>query len=161
MRHNDPRSRSASTQHDIRRLRKKLYEALHYMAKCDRPIYGRALIEYGTMTQMWFIRSYKERDAEAKYKAAVNAAMWFSVLREDIEEDLECNIIKYPKRKPKSDIPALAAAEEVNGQKMELVELIAKIDEGIGRWCSSLSQGQVCVRSAPGDIGSPMQGCGS
>lgn len=156
MRTNDPKQRSASTIHDLRLLRRRLYECMFMMRKADRVVYGDALLNYAALTQMWFIRSYEAKDIKDKYEAACNAAMYFSVLREDISEDVECNIIKFPKRKVKDadkmDAEALAI-EQISGRKIELVALVAKIDEGVGRWRNSL-EGQARPRCDFQGVGS-------
>ena len=159
MKKKDPRQRASDTKHDLRLLRRRLKECQYYISKCDRPTYGQELLRLSGLAVAWYIRAWEEFDQSRKYEAVCQSAMWFAVLREDIEEAFECNVIKFPKRKPKSDNPVLAAAEEVSGRKLEIVELIAKIDEGLGRWRSSLSQGQARTRSATDT--SPLQECGS
>jgi hypothetical protein len=66
MRTNDPKQRSASTIHDLRLLRRRLYECMFMMRKADRVVYGDALLNYAALTQMWFIRSYEAKDNSAK-----------------------------------------------------------------------------------------------
>lgn len=72
---NNAKQRSASTVHDLRQLRRKVYECLFLMNKADRIVYGNRLADYAANTAMWFIRSYEEREAGEKLRCAREAAM--------------------------------------------------------------------------------------
>lgn len=129
-----------------------VYQCQFLMGKTDRIIYGTPLIQTLMNAAMWFTQSYESRDPGRKADAADRAAMWFSVFRADLTAAVEENLIKFPKRKPR-DGRAPSPAEEVNSRKIELVELAARIDDGLHRWRSSLTKGQDRIRRAPNGKG--------
>lgn len=142
-----PTQSSAKTIHDLRRLRRIVYQCQFLMSKTDRIIYGTPLVQTLMQTAMWFTQSYESRDPERKADAADRAAMWFSVFRADLMAAVEENLVKFPKRKARNG-KTLTPAEEVNSRKIELVELAARIDDGLHRWRSSLTKGQDRIRRA-------------
>lgn len=143
-----PTQSSAKTIHDLRRLRRLVYQCQFMMSKTDRIIYGTPLVQTLMNAAMWFMQSYESKDLKRKADAADRAVMWFSVFRADLTAAVEENLIKFPKRKPR-DGRMLTPSEEVNSRKIELVELVAKIDDGLHRWRSSLTKGQDRIRRAP------------
>lgn len=137
--------KDASLIHDLMHLRRLIYQCQFLMSKADRIIYGTPLVQEVMNTTMWFSRSYETKIPEDKVNSAEEASMWFTIFRMDIRAAVEENLIKFPKRKTKSDDPV----EEVNSKKIEIVELVAKIDNELCRWRKSLYKGQDCVRCAP------------
>ena len=144
-----PNQASSKTIHDLRRLRRLVYQCQFLMQKTDRIIYGTPLIQTLMQAAMWFTQSYESRIPERKMEAADRAVMWFSAFRADLTAAVEENLIKFPKRRQREGM-ALTAAGEVNSRKIELVELVAKIDDGMHRWRSSLERGQNRIRRAYG-----------
>lgn len=142
-----PTQSSAKTIHDLRRLRRLVYQCQFLMSKTDRIVYGTPLVQTLMQAAMWFTQSYESRDLKRKADAADRAVMWFSVFRADLTAAVEENLIKFPKRKPR-DGRTPSPAEEVNSRKIELVELTARIDDGLHRWWSSLTKGQDRIRRA-------------
>ncbi|GEM_PF-4513459 len=160
MQRHDSRQHSAGTLHDLMRLRRLVYQCQFMMNKADRIIYGTPLVQTLMTATMWFTRSYESREPSEKLSAADEAAMWFSVFRMDLTAAVEENIIKFPKRKPRpAFLPdgsiGVPPEEAVSSRKIEIVELVAKIDTGMCRWRSSLAKG----RTAP-DAPRQGQGCG-
>ena len=160
MQRHDSRQHSAGTLHDLMRLRRLVYQCQFMMNKADRIIYGTPLVQTLMTAIMWFTRSYESREPSEKLSAADEAAMWFSVFRMDLTAAVEENIIKFPKRKPRpAFLPdgsiGVPPEETVSSRKIEIVELVAKIDTGMCRWRSSLAKG----RTAP-DAPRQGQGCG-
>lgn len=143
---------SAKIEHDFGDLRKMVRECKFMMAKSERPVYGDELTMTLQKASMWFILSYQAKDADVKYNAALKCDAWFAVFREDLRQCIEDNIIKFPHRAVKFGPNGLPIGnpntERVNSRKLALVDIVAKIDIGIGRWCNSLSQGR-SVADAP------------
>lgn len=144
----------AGIEHDLRILRKMVRECKFLMAKSERAIYGDDLTNAVQKASMWFILSYEAKDRERKCDAALRSNGWFAVFREDLRQCIEDNIIKFPHRKIRLDADGRPIgdpdAERVNSRKIALVEIVAKIDDGIGRWCNSLSQGRSAAEAPEG-----------
>lgn len=149
------RAHGASLEHDFAELRKLVRECKMMMAKSDRAVYGDDLIRHLSEASMWFILSYEAKDPALKYRAALRSNGWFAVFREDMRRCVEDNIVKFPHRRMRFDQSGQPIGdpdvERVSGKKLAVVTLVAKIDDGIGRWCGSLSQGQAGVRRADGE----------
>ena len=69
----NPTQSSAKTIHDLRRLRRLVYQCQFLMAKTDRIIYGTPLVQTLMQVAMWFTQSYESRIHERKVEAADRA----------------------------------------------------------------------------------------
>ena len=161
MQRHDSRQRSSGTLHDLMRLRRLVYQCQFMMNKADRIIYGTPLVQTLMKATMWFTCSYENHDPREKLRAADESAMWFSVFRADLTAAIEENIIKFPKRKPKPTFLSdgsigVPPDDTVNSRKIEIVELVAKIDSDMCRWRSSLAKGKTAS-----DAPRQGQGCDS
>ena len=79
--------------------------------------------------------AYLLRDGKLEY--LTQAVAHFAELRIDIEQALEDNIFHFLKRKAKSP------EDEISSRKIELIALVAKIDNEMCGWLRSLSQGTI------------------
>lgn len=88
---------------------------------------------------------------EKKLEYIEEAIGWFAVVRTDLEFCMDENIIHFQKRNvvPQKDengneIP-IDPRDEVSSRKVEIFELIGKIDGDMCRWRSNLAKGKtVC-----------------
>ena len=126
---------------NLKRLRTHLYRAQFAMTKANRIIYGTPLMEYSGKALAAFVVAFKtnlDREAKARYCDECIGA--FAVLRIDLENCVENNIIQYPKREGETK------EDRVNSEKVELFRLVATIDSDMCKWSGSLTKGKtICA----------------
>ena len=125
----------------LKRLRVLLYRAQFAMTKADRIIYGAPLMKYSAKALAAFVLAFKTRaSAEDKLRYCDECVGTFAVLRIDLENCMENNIIHYPKREGETP------EDKVSGQKVELFRLVATIDSDMSKWSASLTKGKtICA----------------
>lgn len=125
----------------LKRLRRILYQAQFLMGKADRIVYGTPLMQECANVLRYYILAFDTKSRNTEY---MDEAMgWYAVLREDIEFCTEQNMIHYAKRKPKTADPT--PDEYINSQKIELFEIVARIDADMCRYRASLIKGKTVV----------------
>ena len=133
---------------NLKKLRKMLYQAQFHMTKTDRIIYGTPLMEHCGKALSAFVLAFTVKDKRIGYLE--ECIGHFAVLRADLEFCVDENIVKYPKRKEKADehgnmIPCQSDEDKVSSQKIELFNLIGKIDGDMCRWQASLTKARPCM----------------
>lgn len=125
----------------MKRLRTELYRAQFAMTKANRIIYGTPLMEYSGKALAAFVLAFKTRSSiEDKLHYIDECIGAFAVLRTDLENCMENNIIQYPKREGETP------EDRVSTDKVELFNLVAKIDSDMCKWSESLTKGKtVCA----------------
>lgn len=125
----------------MKRLRAHLYRAQFAMMKADRVIYGTPLMEYSGKALAAFVLAFKSRTSiEDKLRHCDECIGAFAVLRTDLENCIENNVIHFPKREGET------SEDKVNSQKVELFRLVGKIDSDMGKWSVSLTKGKtICA----------------
>jgi len=113
---------------DLYNLRKVLKRAQYTMTKADRIVYGTPVLEKNGEVLADFVLAYDFEDEREKYIRKMCAD--FEVLKLDLRILAEDNVIKCPD--PQN---ALAKPETI---KIEIFELVARIDEGIMKWRNSI-----------------------
>ena len=126
---------------NLKRLRTHLYRAQFAMTKANRIIYGTPLMEYSGKAIAAFVLAFKTKnDAETKLRYSDECMAAFTVLRIDLENCMEINVIQYPKRDEETK------EDKVNSEKVELFRLVAKIDSDMCKWSNSLTKGKtICA----------------
>ena len=113
-------------------LRKLLKRAQYVMTKTDRIIYGTPVLqECGTFLSS-FVLAYEYPDERDRYIRKMIAD--FEVLKLDLRIIAEENILKCPD-------PANALMRP-DGFKIQIFELVARIDEGIAKWRKCVEKGK-------------------
>lgn len=112
------------------------------MGKADRIIYGTPLMQSSGETMKHFTLAFTIK--ESKLSHLDKCIGWFAVLRTDLDFCIEQNIIHFAKRKPKQG-EELTPDAYVNSQKIELYEIVGKIDDDMCKWRSSLAKGKTIV----------------
>ena len=120
---------------NVKKLRRLLWWATFNMMPCAKATMGRRMLSVcgevlGNYTLAYLLR-------EGKLEYLTQAVAHFAELRIDIEQALEDNIFHFPKRKAKSP------EDEISSRKIELIALVAKIDNEMCGWLRSLSQGTI------------------
>lgn len=119
---------------NLKKLRKLLYQAQFLMNKADRVIYGTPLMQNCGDVLKYFLLAYT---IESKREEYLEISMgFFYVLKTDLEFCNEENLIHFKRRKPK--IPNPSPEDYVSSKKIELFEIIAKIDTDMCRFRQSL-----------------------
>jgi len=132
---------------DAKKLRRCLHAAQFCMTKADRIIYSTpALIACGDIIG-YFQLAYDIPEQREYYIHMFIKS--FAVLRADIEEMFELEIIR-----PSSTTAIVMndkEKESVNGRQLllRIIELLARIDEGINKWRLSLKAGTRPAESQP------------
>ena len=127
----------------LKRLREELYDIQFLMSKTDRIVYGTPLIGLCRDTMAKFIVAFTVGSPEKKVEYLLEAIGYFGVLRCDLEACVRKNIIHFPERKPKENEQKDAAgAAPVSPMKIDLFEIVAKIDTEMCRWQASLAKGK-------------------
>ena len=125
----------------MKRLRTHLYRAQFAMMKTDRIIYGTPLMMYSGKALAAFVLAFKTKNnAEDKLRYCDECIGAFAVLRIDLENCMENNIIHYPKRDGETP------EDRVSSEKVELFRLVATIDSDMCKWSASLTKGKtICA----------------
>ena len=128
----------------LRRLRKLLYQAQFLMNKADRIVYGTPLMQASAETMKNYVLAFTIKEEKLKY---INRAIgWYAVLRTDLDFCVEENLIHYAKRKPKPKVgEAMTAEDYVSSKKVELFEIVARIDDEMLKYRASLAKGKTIV----------------
>ena len=126
---------------NMKRLRTHLYRAQFAMTKANRIIYGTPLMEYSGKALAAFVLAFKARiDTTEKLRYRDECIGAFSVLRIDLENCMENNIIQFPKREGETP------EDRVSAEKIELFRLVATIDNDMCKWSESLTKGKtICA----------------
>ena len=133
---------------NLKKLRRRLYGAQFHMQKADRIIYGTPLMQECGKAIASFVLAFTVREKRVEYLEACIGH--FTVLRTDLEFCTEENMIKWSKRAEERDkdgkpIPWEDPRDAVSTQKIELFNLVGKIDSDMCRWRQSLAKGKtVC-----------------
>lgn len=133
---------------NLKKLRRRLYGAQFHMGKADRIIYGTPLMESCGKAIAAFVLAFTVREKRVEYLE--ECIGHFTVLRTDLEFCTEENMIRWGKRAEKLDkdgkpIPWPTPEDAVSTQKIELFNLVGKIDGDMCRWRASLAKGKtVC-----------------
>lgn len=133
----------------LKRLRRLLYSAQFNMTKANRIVYGSPIMENIGKAISSYVLAFTVMEKKLEY--IEEAIGWFAVVRTDLEFCMDENIIHFQKRSvaPQKDeygneIP-IDPRDEVSSRKVEIFELIGKIDGDMCRWRSSLAKGKtVC-----------------
>ena len=100
------------------------------MQKAERIIYGTPVMTANMNMMRCFVLAFTVKDKRVDY---LNECIgWFEALKADLDFMVKENIIKFPKPK-----------EGVNSMKIDVFELVAKIDEDICKWRASLIKGKI------------------
>lgn len=121
------------------KLRKKFYSCQFWMDKSARPIYGTPLMKYCGDTLANFIMSYEIKEDRSLYIHRMFGS-WM-VMKNDFSFMCEENIIHFPNRKVSSSDPI----QKINTTLIDILRLIAKIDEDMGKWIQSRKGKNVSV----------------
>lgn len=116
---------TASIYISLKQLRRKLYAAQFLMDKSARIIYGTPLMQSCGDAIKYFTMAYTNKTKKSEYLDVAIGS--FAVLRTDIEMCMDCNLIHY--RKDSND-------------KVEILKIVAKIDDEMCRWQASLTKGK-------------------
>lgn len=109
------------------------------MNKADRVIYGTSLMQDSAETMKNYVLAFAIKDEKLKY---INRAIgWYAVLRADLDFCVEENLIHYAKRKPKAG-ETMTAEDYVSSKKVELFEIVARIDDEMLKYRASLAKGK-------------------
>ena len=131
---------------NLKRLREQLYDVQFLMSKTDRIVYGTPLIGLCRDTMAKFIVAFSVGNPEKKVEYLLESIGYFGVLRCDLEACVRKNIIHFPVRKPKEGEQKEATAPApVSSMKVNLFEMIAKIDTEMCRWQASLAKGKTVI----------------
>lgn len=133
----------------LKRLRRLLYSAQFGMTKVNRIVYGSPIMENIGKAISSYVLAFTVMEKKLEY--IEEAIGWFAVVRTDLEFCMDENIIHFQKRNvvPQKDengneIP-IDPRDEVSSRKVEIFELIGKIDGDMCRWRSNLAKGKtVC-----------------
>lgn len=133
----------------LKRLRRLLYSAQFSMTKGNRIVYGSPIMENIGKAISSFVLAFTVMEKKLEY--IEEAIGWFAVVRTDLEFCMDENIIHFQKRSvaPQKDengneIP-IDPRDEVSSRKVEIFELIGKVDGDMCRWRSNLAKGKtVC-----------------
>lgn len=133
----------------LKRLRRLLYSAQFGMTKANRIVYGTPIMENIGNAIASYVLAFTVMEKKMEY--IEEAIGWFVVVRTDLEFCMDENIIHFQKRSvvPQRDengneLP-IDPRDEVSSRKVEIFELIGKIDGEMCRWRSSLARGKtVC-----------------
>ena len=133
----------------LKRLRRLLYSAQFGMTKGNRIVYGSPIMENIGKAISSYVLAFTVMEKKLEY--IEEAIGWFAVVRTDLEFCMDENIIHFQKRNvvPQKDengneVP-IDPRDEVSSRKVEIFELIGKIDEGMCMWRSNLAKGKtVC-----------------
>ena len=117
---------------DAYQLRKLLKRAQYVMTKTDRVIYGTPVLKEVGDVLADFVIAYDFPEERQKYLHKLYAD--FEVLKLDLRIIAEDNVLKCP--------DPLNAGMKPEGFKIQIFELVARIDEGITKWKSSLDRGK-------------------
>lgn len=113
---------------DLYNMRKLLKRAQFAMSKADRIIYGTPVLVKNGEVLADFVLAYDFADERDKYIRKMCAD--FEVLKLDLRIIAEDNVLKCPD--PEN------ARMKPETLKIEIFELIARIDEGITKWRKSV-----------------------
>lgn len=106
---------------NVLKLRKKLYEAQFLMDKANRIIYGTPLLASCHDVLKNFILAFT---VQGKRESYLEESLGnFAVLRVDLDFCIKKNIIHYNDK-----------------QRLEIIELVAQIDEDICKWEKSIAR---------------------
>jgi len=112
------------------------------MNKADRIVYGTSLMQASAETMKNYVLAFTIKEEKLKY---INMAIgWYAVLRTDLDFCVEENLIHYAKRKPKIG-EAMTAEDYVSSKKVELFEIVARIDDEMLKYRASLAKGKAIV----------------
>lgn len=130
---------------NLLKLREMVYSAKFHMTKADRVIFGQPLLEASGEALGCFILAFMLKKDKLAYMDKCIA--WFTRLRVDLDFCVRENVIKFKKKKPGKDstgqpVPFENEEDEVSPQKVELFDIIKKIDGDICRWRASLAKGR-------------------
>lgn len=107
-----------------------VYEMQFTMTKANRPIYGASLIREAKDCMAAFMLAFTLTDKKMEYLE--KSMGHFYVLKEDLLDCFDNNIIHYKKNKQKKDKNGnpvkMLDSEWVDNRKIEATKLIAKID---------------------------------
>lgn len=109
------------------------------MPKSYRPIYGTPMITECKKSLAFFILAFTFKDDKMIYMD--KCLGYFSILRIDIDIAMELNLIHFPKRKPKNN-EIIDETSYVSSQKVELYEIIGRIDSEMMKFRNSLTKGK-------------------
>ena len=128
----------------LKRLRKMVYEMQFTMTKANRPIYGASLIRAAKDCMASFMLAFTLTDKKMEYLE--KSMGHFYVLKEDLLDCFDNNIIHYKKNKQKKDKNGnpvkMLDSEWVDNRKIEATKLIAKIDSDMCKWWNGLAKGK-------------------
>jgi|BioPla2DNA2_1021312.scaffolds.fasta_scaffold26188_2 hypothetical protein len=113
---------------DLYNMRKLLKRAQFAMSKADRIIYGTPVLVKNGEVLADFVLAYDFADERDKYIRKMCAD--FEVLKLDLRIIAEDNVLKCPD--PEN------ARMKPETLKIEIFELVARIDEGITKWRKSV-----------------------
>ena len=121
------------------RLRELVYSAKFHMTKADRVIFGQPLLEASGEALGNYILAFMLQEDKMAYMDKCIA--WFTRLRVDLDFCVRENIIKFKRRE---SVPGATGdwTESVSSRKIELFDVIGKIDGDICRWRASLAKGR-------------------
>lgn len=112
------------------------------MDKANRVIYGTPIMQASAETMKNYVLAFTIKEEKLKY---INMAVgWYAVLRTDLDFCVEENLIHYAKRKPKAG-KAMTAEDYVSSKKVELFEIVARIDDEMLKYRASLAKGKAIV----------------
>lgn len=114
----------------MKRLRRKVHFARFLMTKTDRQEYGNALLSSLDNTFRYFVMAYTVVSRKADYTD--ECIGHFAVFRAELELCFELGVIHFKKNKDDEGISKRSAEE------IEMIAMVAKIDDEILRWKSSL-----------------------
>lgn len=126
---------------NLKRLRELLYDIQFLMSKTDRIVYGTPLIGLCRDAMAKFIVAFTVGSQEKKVEYLLESIGYFGVLRCDLEACVRKNIIHFPEKKHKEEKDA-SDANKVSPMKIDLFEIVAKIDTEMCRWQASLTKGK-------------------
>lgn len=119
-----------------------MYQCQFLMAKCDRVIYGTPIMEWSGKAIASFLLAFT---VEHKRKEYLEECIgYFAILKTDIDFCISENIIHFRRRKITDD---QTEAEYASSKKIEILKLIAQIDNDVCKWRASLAKSKpLCVK---------------
>lgn|SRR5574344_239407 len=128
---------------DCKKLRRLIQRSQKCMTKADRIIYGTPMLEMCGRVLSDFILAYDFEDERSYYIKKFLSE--FYVLKLDIETINEFGILKTTKDSNGEDLYTKEGkrliklgGEDSNLLRREMTEIVARLDEGMKRWRSSL-----------------------
>lgn len=127
----------------LKRLRNLMYQCQFLMQKTDRIVYGTPLMQSSGKALSSFILAFTVKEKRIEYLE--ESMGYFYVLKTDVEFCIKQHIIHYRKKDGNAESQEDNPAAYESSKKIELLKLIAKIDNDMCRWRASLAKSKtVC-----------------